>query len=306
MINYFAVLAAADLVTCIMIFFSGLAKGAFWCETGWIEFDVFVHLPVGSVSSNVTVWATILATIDRLAIVLSLPRCKPPKFCDYRLARKLMIFSGCFAIVFNVPYCLIYTYSEDGALITTKFFHSWLYDLQNWLQFAMFGVIPAILLLVGNLIMCHSVKKTLMQRQLVLLRRNLREGNRLKDQARMTVMLVGIVFVFFVGELPTHLVSRRSALSLLYGGDPTKVQEVLMDRLRMYATLLNAVSSSANFVLYCTLNRHFLSRLKHLFIAEPSRRLAANVRGRVPYLIRRIESSNVAPGSVECAPNEHM
>lgn len=43
-------------------------------------------------------------------------------------------------------------------------------------------------------------------------------------------MLVGIVFLFLVGELPTHLASRRSAVSLLYGGDPTKVQEDFMER----------------------------------------------------------------------------
>lgn len=51
-----------------------------------------------------------------------------------------------------------------------------------------------------------------------------------QDQARLTVMLVGIVFLFLVGELPTHLASRRSAVSLLYGGNPTKVHEDFMER----------------------------------------------------------------------------
>ncbi|XP_076636747.1 uncharacterized protein LOC143349398 [Colletes latitarsis] len=285
--TYLTVLAGADLVTCIMILFSGLARGVFWCRTGWLEFDVFVHLPVASVSSNLTVWATILATIDRLAIVFSLSRCKPPKFCNHHLARKLMVFSGCFAILFNVPYCLIYTLNEQGDLITTRFFHSWLYDLQNWLQFVMFGAIPAVLLLVANLIMCHSVKETLRQRK-SLLRGNLREGNRLTDQARMTVMLVGITFVFIVGEVPTHLASRRSALTLLHGGDLTKVQEYYVERFRMYATLLNAISGSANFVLYCLLNRHFLSHLKRLFNAKTARTSATNVKTGIPYSIRRI------------------
>lgn len=48
-------------------------------------------------------------------------------------------------------------------------------------------------------------------------------------QARLTIMLVGIVFLFLLGELPTHLASRRSAVSLLYGGDPFKVQEAFME-----------------------------------------------------------------------------
>ncbi|XP_043261902.1 uncharacterized protein LOC122402837 [Colletes gigas] len=137
--------------------------------------------------------------------------------------------------------------------------------------------------------MCYSVKETLRQRQ-SLLRRNLREGNRLTDQARMTVMLVGIAFVFIVGEVPTHLASRRSALTLLHGGDLTKVQEYYVERFRMYATLLNAISGPANFVLYCLLNRHFLSHLKRLFNAKTSRTSATNVKIGIPYSIRQIES----------------
>lgn len=51
-----------------------------------------------------------------------------------------------------------------------------------------------------------------------------------QDQARLTIMLIGIVFLFLVGELPTHLASRRSAMSLLYGGDLSKVHESFMER----------------------------------------------------------------------------
>ncbi|XP_076246497.1 uncharacterized protein LOC143186675 [Calliopsis andreniformis] len=240
--TYLTVLAAADLVTCFMLLFSGLARGVFWCKKGWLEFDVFVYIPVVSVSSNVTVWAAVCVTIDRLAII-----------------------------------CRVY-------------------DLQNWLQFVMFGMVPAVLLLVANVIMCQSVKKTLKRRQLVLRHRNVREGNRLRDQARMTIMLVGVVLVFLVGEVPTHLASRRSALSLLYGGDPTKVSEQYMEGFRMYATLLSAIASSANFVLYCLLNRHFLSHLKRTLTSKPVRR--KGVIGKGPYTVQQVDrSSDVASPS---------
>lgn len=66
---YFTVLAAADIVTCSMLLFSGLSRGVFWCKNGWLEFDAFVYLPVVSVSSNLTVWATMCVAGDRLAIV---------------------------------------------------------------------------------------------------------------------------------------------------------------------------------------------------------------------------------------------
>jgi len=51
-----------------------------------------------------------------------------------------------------------------------------------------------------------------------------------QDQARLTIMLVGIVFLFLVGELPTHFASRRSAASLLYDGDISKVHETFMEK----------------------------------------------------------------------------
>jgi len=51
-----------------------------------------------------------------------------------------------------------------------------------------------------------------------------------QDQARLTTMLIGVVFLFLVGEVPTHLASRRSAVSLLYGNDPSRVHEDFMER----------------------------------------------------------------------------
>ncbi|KAL6255375.1 hypothetical protein P5V15_013713 [Pogonomyrmex californicus] len=266
--TYLAVLAASDLITCILVVFSSLARGIFRCNKGWLEFDAFVHFPIGSVTSNVTVWAALGVSVDRLIIVCSMPRCKPPKFCSQYVARKLMIFATFLAILINIPYCFMYTYNESGDLVTTNFFHSRWFNLQNWLQFTIFGLIPAVFLLIANAIMCCSVRRVLIQREILLKRKNIREGNRLRDQARLTIMLVGIVFLFLVGELPTHLASRRSAVSLLYGGDPSKVHEVFMENFRMWATLLNALASSTNFILYCLLSPTFLIHLKRMLLPE--------------------------------------
>ncbi|XP_020285995.1 probable G-protein coupled receptor 139 [Pseudomyrmex gracilis] len=227
--TYLAALASSDLVTCFLLLFSGLARGVFRCHRGWLEFDVFVHFPIGSITSNITVWAALGVSIDRLIVVCSMPRCKPPKFCTQQVARKLMTFASCFAILINIPYCFMYKYNEHGDLVTTDFFHSRWYYLQNWFQFVTFGLIPAAFLCVANGIMLFSVRKALRQREELLRSKNIREGNILQAQARLTIMLVGIVFLFLVGELPTHLASRRSAVSLLYGGDPFKVQEAFME-----------------------------------------------------------------------------
>nr|XP_012232274.1 PREDICTED: atypical chemokine receptor 4 [Linepithema humile] len=231
--TYLAVLASSDLVTCILLLFSGLARGVFRCRKGWLEFDAFVYFPVGSVASNVTVWAALGVSIDRLVLVCSMPRCKPPKYCSQQVARKLMICATCVAVLINIPYCFMYTYNDHGDLVTTEFFHTRWYNLQNWFQFIIFGMIPGVFLLISNGIMIYFVKKSLKQREMLLKRKNIRESNCLQDQARLTIMLVGIVFLFLVGELPTHFASRRSAVSLLYGGDVTKVHETFMEKSEM-------------------------------------------------------------------------
>ncbi|XP_046820193.1 uncharacterized protein LOC124424755 [Vespa crabro] len=276
--TYLAVLASADLVTCTLLLFSGLARGIFWCKSGWLEFDAFVHLPLGSISSNITVWATVCVTIDRLALVWSQPSCKTPKFCSQHIARKMMIVSTFFTIIINVPYCFIYKYNERGDLMTTRFFHSWLYKLLNWLQLIIFGLLPAIFLFIANSIMCFNMMKMLNQRKELLKRCNARECNQFRDQTRLTVMLVGIAFVFVVGEVPTHLASRRSAISLLYDGDLTIVHEVFLERFRIFATLFNAISSSFNFVLYSLLSPHFLSHLKQVLYRKSISREANTMR----------------------------
>ncbi|XP_011699644.1 PREDICTED: uncharacterized protein LOC105456949 [Wasmannia auropunctata] len=281
--TYLAVLAISDLINCILLVFSSLARGIFRCYKGWLEFDAFVHFPIGSVTSNIMVWAALGVSIDRLIIVCSMPRCKSPKFCRREVARKLMIIATCFAILINIPYCFMYKYNDRGELVTTSFFHSRWFYLQNWLQFVVFGLIPAAFLLIANAIMIYSVRRILKQREILLRRKNVREGNRLWDQARLTIMLVGIVFLFLVGELPTHLASRRSAVSLLYGGDPSKVQEDFMESFRMWATLLNALASSTNFILYCVLSPRFFVHLKTMLVPEHVLKRRYARRGPIAY-----------------------
>ncbi|KYN32297.1 hypothetical protein ALC56_13154, partial [Trachymyrmex septentrionalis] len=49
----------------------------------------------------------------------------------------------------------------------------------------------------------------------ILINKNICEGNHLRLITIKTDDYAGIVFLFLVGELPTHLASRRSAVSLL-------------------------------------------------------------------------------------------
>ncbi|KYM80397.1 hypothetical protein ALC53_09136, partial [Atta colombica] len=125
----------------------------------------------------------------------------------------LILFIIFFAILINISYCFMYKYNERGKLITTNFFRSRWFNLQTWLQFIIFGLIAAYLL-IANLIMIYLMRRA-PQAERDVESKNICEGNRLRViTSRLTIML-GIVFLFLVGELPTHLASRRSAVSLL-------------------------------------------------------------------------------------------
>lgn len=67
--TYLAVLASSDLVICVLLLFSSLARSVFRCYKGWLEFDAFVYFPIGSVTSNITVWAALGVSVDRLISV---------------------------------------------------------------------------------------------------------------------------------------------------------------------------------------------------------------------------------------------
>lgn len=53
-----------------------------------------------------------------------MPRCKPPKYCSQQVARRLMACAACAAVLFNIPYCFMFTYNSNGDLVTSWFFHT--------------------------------------------------------------------------------------------------------------------------------------------------------------------------------------
>ncbi|XP_058807615.1 probable G-protein coupled receptor B0563.6 [Phymastichus coffea] len=273
------VLAAADLVTCILLSFSGLARGVFWKRAGWMEYDVFVYIPLGSISSNVAVSAAVGVAVDRLVIVLGSARCRQPSLCTKAVARKLMSFCVGVIVLVNVPFFFIYTFDDNGIIVTRALSDTSMFATLNWTQLVLFALLPALLLLICNAIVIFTVRTNLKRRELLLKCRQTRRGNYFQDQSKLTIILIAIVFLFLVGEIPTHLASRRSAISILYGGDPRLVDKSVMATFRLIATVLSAISCSTNFVMYCLLNPKYFTNWKALLQKQdksknPSMRIA--------------------------------
>ena len=78
--------------------------------------------------------------------------------------------------------------------------------------------------------------------------------------------------LFLIGEFPTHLASRQSAATLIYGGDASQLNSDGYRTFKVVVSVLMAVHYSCNFILYCALNSKFLSMVSRVLLclrAEP-------------------------------------
>ncbi|KAJ8962853.1 hypothetical protein NQ318_001258 [Aromia moschata] len=117
------VLATTDLMTSLLLFFGGLSRGALY-HRGWATYDALVGLPLGGAINSLSVLATIGVTVDRVLFLWNPVQCTKPKFCNPTIARKFMTGGLILATLLNIPYCFIFTWTDEGVLTTTDFFDS--------------------------------------------------------------------------------------------------------------------------------------------------------------------------------------
>lgn len=80
-------------------------------------------------------------------------------------------------------------------------------------------------------------------------------------QMKLVATLIAIICLFYIGDIPAHLVSRKSAIVLLFAGDLTKNDSSLMATVRMVVAVLNAFQLSVNIIVYALINPIFLLEL---------------------------------------------
>ena len=59
----------ADLVTCLLVLFSGIAKGVAADSVWWQLFDVYLHLGGGAISTTASIATTVMVTVERLITI---------------------------------------------------------------------------------------------------------------------------------------------------------------------------------------------------------------------------------------------
>ncbi|KAF0314381.1 hypothetical protein FJT64_015163 [Amphibalanus amphitrite] len=175
---YFTFLSLADLVTCLLVLFSGIAKGVAADSVWWQLFDVYLHLGCGAVSTTASVATVVMVTVERLVTIsrsrLARWYCTRP--VAWRVCRVIVAVS----IAFNIPYFLPFTVDADDGIRPTAFYFSRYYQVHNWVRFAVLGVGAALFLGVGNLVLLVSLRRSCARRRTLLSQRKHWEERRLK------------------------------------------------------------------------------------------------------------------------------
>ncbi|CAH1984639.1 unnamed protein product [Acanthoscelides obtectus] len=237
--TYLAVLAAMDLLMSISLFLGGLSRG-FLFYKGWATYDALIGLPVCGAIGTLSIMATVGVTIDRVLYLWNPLCCKKPKFCDPKIARRIMLLGFILSILLNLPYCFIF-YWDGTTLATTPFFDSKFYEFFNWFMLVCFVFVPAIILIFGNGFLIASLRRVKAITSKV--------GKR-KDHTHLTITLISIIVLFLISEVPSSLVCRTRAVSILFSGDHNKAKSTALEVIRQLCTILGAVNVTVNFFFY--------------------------------------------------------
>ncbi|KAL7644958.1 UNVERIFIED_CONTAM: hypothetical protein RMT77_004775 [Armadillidium vulgare] len=92
-----------------------------------------------------------------------------------------------------------------------------------------------------------------------------KESHDKSQHRRVTLVLIAMICSFLIGEFPTHIASRSSAVSLLFPSQPHQVDEVPFRVFKLLSTVLMSCHYSCNFFLYYAFNKRFIKELKRLW-----------------------------------------
>ncbi|KAF5280312.1 hypothetical protein FQR65_LT03121 [Abscondita terminalis] len=248
---YLSAIAVIDFFSCITIFLSALARGAWDGRSIWVNLDGMIFLPVGEFLHCLSACATVLVIVDRVIYLKNTVQTTKPSFCRRENALKMLLLVTLFCLVFITPYGFVYELDEDGTIYRTDFYESIYFAIYNWLDIALFAITPVIILCIGNTLLLISIKKackTLKECQ----RRLSKKNNRiLLDQTKLTITLVAIVIFYLIGEVPTRFTKKTSSPNIFFGGDEEKAEKSMMLQYsRQLTTLLNAFHLAIKFILY--------------------------------------------------------
>lgn len=258
--TYLTGLAFTDLGALLLSFFymvfSHKNVGVYF----WRFFDAHIFLPVVNICTNSSVWIVVLLTIERFLFVRHPLWAKAT--CDRTSAKVKIVCIILLILVLNIPRFLVFkvSYTTDGTPIlgVTKFRQSDIFHAINWVYALVINFIPLLILSVANIYLVIAVKRASIQREVLQIRNN-KEAAWQREQVRLTITLISIVFLFIICIIPSAFVDFPIAYALFgQGYSQSEFRKLAAYHISGYiSNLLVWCNLSINFVLYCAFNNKF-------------------------------------------------
>ncbi|OWF48057.1 FMRFamide receptor-like [Mizuhopecten yessoensis] len=258
--TYLTGLAFTDLGALLLSFlymvFSHKNQGVYF----WRFFEAHIFLPFVNICTNSSVWIVVLLTIERFLFVRHPLWAKAT--CDRTSAKVKIVCIILLILALNIPRFLVFkvSYTANGTpfLDSTVFRKSDTFHAINWVYALVINFIPLVILSTANIYLVVAVKRASIQREVLQIRNN-KEAAWQREQMRLTITLISIVFLFIICIIPSAFADFPIAYALFGEGyTQAAFRQLAAYRITGYiSNLLVWCNLSINFVLYCAFNNKF-------------------------------------------------
>lgn len=237
-----------------------------------IVYGAYIFFPLSNLCISSSTWIVVTLTVERYLFIRyplwARDRCTP------NMAKLKILLLLVVLLFLNVPRFMMYhvVAEKDPSgtevrlhLKPTRFRHSSLNTAFLWVYTIVFGVVPLLILCFSNSYLVYAVRRARRQRQRLDIRNNM-EANWTREQTRLTLTLIAIVFLAVVCILPSafgdvvlmsYLVSRSHALHSFQSSSFYLI-------FRAISNFLLICNMSLNFVLYSAFNDKFVRVMRRM------------------------------------------
>lgn len=231
----------------------------------WRFFDAYIFIGFVNICTTSSVWITVQLTVERFLFVRHPLWAKDT--CDRASAKVKVLMTIGAAALFNIPRFLVFKptlHKGMWILASTEFRRGTTFFVINWIYSVCIHFLPLAVLSAANIYLVYAVHQAGQQRQKLQIRNN-REAAWQREQRRLTITLISIVFLFIVCIIPSAFSDFPIAYAL-FGKGKTELEfktSSFYFSLQYIANFLVWLELSLNFVLYCAFNEKFRRVMKY-------------------------------------------
>nr|KAG5709014.1 hypothetical protein BaRGS_004653 [Batillaria attramentaria] len=234
-----------------------------------VTYGAYIFYPLSSVCNNASTWLVVTLTIERYLFV-RYPLWARDK-CSPTSAKVKVVLVLVVVVLFNLPRFLYYRVVPDSSsggrlqMIPGDFRYSETARHVQWMYSFLFGVLPLLVLCSSNTYLVYAVRRARRQRRQLHIRNNM-EAHWNREQTRLTLTLISIVFLAILCILPAAFGDVAVSSTLLSSSHSLRdfIESDLFKVFRSVSNLLLVCNMALNFFLYSAFNDKFVRVMKKM------------------------------------------